>query len=348
MRRLRHPALIICLGLALLLLVAAPLAAQDAAAFASLRDAQPVVANAGDMRSWDGQYTDPGAVFYHDGQFHMFRNGFIGWPNTVQIGYLTSPDGLAWTEVSEDPVLTTAEVPYAEIAALASSGLVLDDGTWVLYFYTWNARSGANAPGAIGRATASDPAGPWTPDPQPVLTPGAAGAWDDQQVSAPHVSRTDDGYVMYYSGYNTTQGNRGNRIGLATSNDGISWTKYDDPATTEAAFADSDPIFSSVVDGTFAHQPNILATPDGWVLVYRQSLPGGRGMSVHCATSDDGIAWDAGAGSTLFSTDMAPNGAAFWWTRALHAEDTTYLYVEINHRVGTSIFVTTHTGALEC
>src|SRR5215468_5657960 len=53
-------------------------------------------------------YTDPGAVTYYDGQFHIFRNAFRGWPDAVQTDYLTSADGITWKEMSDKPVLTTA------------------------------------------------------------------------------------------------------------------------------------------------------------------------------------------------------------------------------------------------
>src|SRR5581483_3277363 len=54
--------------------------------------------------SWNGIYTDPGAVTYYDGQFHIFYNGFNGWPASVQIGYATSPDAYHWTKQGDDPV----------------------------------------------------------------------------------------------------------------------------------------------------------------------------------------------------------------------------------------------------
>src|SRR5687768_6024087 len=91
----------------LVTLVFTPLAAaqdNEIADVFTLFSAEPVVTR-GERDEWDGRYTDPGAVVYHDGLFHMFRNGFRGWPASVQIGYLTSPDGLNWTEVREEPVL---------------------------------------------------------------------------------------------------------------------------------------------------------------------------------------------------------------------------------------------------
>lgn len=116
----------------------------------------------------------------------MFRNGFRAWPATVQIGYVTSSDGLKWTSPLTQPVMRTADVPYAGIAALASSALVEDDGTWVLYFYTWENTKFPSS-GGIGRATAPAPTGPWTADAELVLKAGAKGEWDENHVLAPHV-----------------------------------------------------------------------------------------------------------------------------------------------------------------
>lgn len=60
---------------------------------------------------------------------------------------------------------------------------------------------------------------------QPVLRPGASGEWDSQGVSSPSVVHTPDGYLMVYAGSDGQQ----ERIGLATSPDGVQWTKYPGP-----------------------------------------------------------------------------------------------------------------------
>ncbi|MEO8393184.1 MAG: hypothetical protein ABI700_09345, partial [Chloroflexota bacterium] len=63
--------------LVLLLVLASSVSAQDD--LFTLYGDQPVIPH-GKGGAWDGQYTDPGAVFYADGKFNMFRNGFNGWP----------------------------------------------------------------------------------------------------------------------------------------------------------------------------------------------------------------------------------------------------------------------------
>ena len=331
-------------GVVVVVMMARAGSAQESDLF-NLVSEEPVVASSGSSRDWDGRYTDPGAVLYHDGQFHMFRNGFNGWPASVQVGYLTSPDGITWTEATEDPVLTTDEVAYAEVAALASSALVEDDGTWVLYFYTWDSSSGSNSPATIGRATATEPIGPWTPDPQPVLLPGVAGSWDEKHVSTPRVLKNEAGYVMYYTGYDE-RGLQSSMIGMATSADGITWTKYDDPSTTEAPFAESDPVVTPFSSSTFIHQPNVQQTPEGWVMIYREAMGRPRTMSLNYALSEDGIRWERALDEPFWTANSIPDSNGFWFTALAYHDDTYYLFVEGAWGAGTSIFAAIHEGAL--
>src|SRR5678815_3989396 len=104
--------------------------------------------------------------------------------------------------------------------------------------HTWDTNAFPSS-SVIGRSTQCV-AGPaltdWMPDSEPLLKPGADGDWDDKQVLAPHVLHTDDGYIMYYGGVDTSGVQM---IGMATSTNRVTWTKYDDPATTETPFANS-------------------------------------------------------------------------------------------------------------
>lgn len=58
-------------------------------------------------------FVNPGGVTYHDGQFHMLRNSFTGYPGPTTTTYLASEDGLVWEEQADEPVLETADVPFA-------------------------------------------------------------------------------------------------------------------------------------------------------------------------------------------------------------------------------------------
>ncbi|MBX3084889.1 MAG: hypothetical protein KF716_24855 [Anaerolineae bacterium] len=316
-----------------------------------LHGTDPVIAHH-TWPAWDGTYTDPGAVVVHDGKFYMFRNGFKAWPASVQIGYAVSDDGLTWTEPSADPVLMSADVPFAGVAALASSAVVLEDGTWVLYFYTWTTKASTTSPGVIGRATAAHPEGPWKVDAAPVLVPGNKGTWDSRQVSAPRVVQTATGFVMYYAG---TSGDlrTTSRIGLATSTDGITWVKYNDPATTDALYAESDPIMTPDTDHLPAlkmvHQPAVVQTPDGWVMIYRyvDTTIVGNQMVLSVATSVDGIHWTYDSRDRLWTSLQMPTKKSFWYTALAYNTGTYYLYIEGENGSYTDIYVATFAGQIK-
>src|SRR5687767_14449720 len=96
---------------------------------------------------------------------------------------------------------------------------------------------------------------------------------------------------MYYAS-NTPNGPAGG-IGIATSDDGITWTKYDDP-TTGGAYAESDPIFGAGEEGAWdalsVFQPNVVRTENGYVMLYsgiKNPSPPQRGF----AFSEDGLTW---------------------------------------------------------
>lgn len=298
--------------------------------FFTLSGNGPIVTK-GASGTWDDRYTDPGAVLFYDGQFHMFRNGFRSWPATVQIGYVTSPDGYTWTKQGDEPVLRTDEVPYAGVAALASSALVEEDGTWVLYFYTWGGRTYPTT-GGIGRATAPSPTGPWTPDAELVLQPGPEGAWDESHVLSPDVIKTEEGYRMYYSGYDQTGVQQ---IGLATSTDGIHWERRATPVLSPAEGWESG----------WVHQPRVVQTPEGWVMFYR-GTQNGPNMALGFATSADGVVWERSSLNPILSAKEVPKARAFWFTNLLYHEGTYFLFWEVGIGQITEIYLSTHEGPL--
>lgn len=307
-------------------------------------DDEPAISR-GQFSEWDGRYTDPGAVTYHDGQFHMLRNGFNNWPARTGASYHTSDDGITWTQVSEGQVFETESVEFAGIAALASSLIVEEDDTWVLYFYAWNGNPGRADAGTIGRAMADDPLGPWTVDAEPILLNGGDGAWDESQVSAPSVIRTEDGYVMYFSGVDMS-GRQA--IGMATSEDGINWTKYDDPTTTDAPYAESDPIMIAELDweGRSIHQSHVMTTDGGYTMIYRATGGGNNMMRLGVATSADGLSWER-QDSPIFAPYNVEGGVNFWFHNAVYHDGTFYLYVEIGPDRSpsqTNIYATRYTG----
>lgn len=308
---------------------------------------EPIVPH-GESSDWDSRYTDPGAVIYYDGVFHMFRNGFRAFPAKSQVGYVTSTDGVTWEEQNNgEPIFKSEEVGYAKIAIYASSVIVEDNGVWVMYFYTWDTGSYPISNSVIGRATAPSPQGPWTADKNPVLVNGSAGEWDENQVLAPHVIKNENGYIMYYSGSNVSGKQQ---IGMATSSDGINWRKYNDPATSQP-FAQSDPVMQSGEakqwDSGWAHQPRVFKTEDGWVMIYRGTKTvGGQSMAIGIATSVDGIQWERFAENPVFSHRQIKRAGYMWFHNALLVDDVYYLFIEGDINQTTHIYLASHAGEI--
>ncbi len=304
----------------------------------------PIVPRGGEG-SWYETFTDPGGAVYHDGMFHILHNGFNGWPASVGIAYSNSEDGENWALVEEDPVFVGDDLDYVGLTVLASSVLVEDDGTWVLYFYIWEQRTWPG-PTMIGRATAPSPTGPWTADEAPILIQGSNDEWDEYAVRAPSVIKTDDGYVMFYTGYTRTQG----MIGMATSPDGITWTKYDDPTTTEAPFAESDPVFMPGEDGDWderqVFQPRVVSSPDGFVMLYGAGRAvNGSNAKFGYAISEDGIEWER-VTEPIFDHTAVSGGRAIWFTEFLYQDGIYYLFFELGTGGNTEIYLATYEGSL--
>ena len=307
--------------------------------------------------SWDNLYMDPGAMVYHDGQFHMFFNGINGFPAPVGVGYATSADGLHWTRQVTKPVLSAKSLSGLGSSIFGenffvTSALVEDDGTWVLYFYTLRGNT-FNGPGIIGRATAPAPTGPWTINSTPMLKGGSTGTWDEVQVNAPDVIKTQDGYIMYYDGHgNGTP----SMIGMATSSDGIHWTKYNDPKTNDPAFAESDPVLkisSSGWDSTRVIDPNVIKTSDGWTMIYLATNGTGKfagpEFAFGSASSPDGIHWNKSSQNPVLSNKEHSKWSATYLATLLYVNNTYYLYFDlVSPNVGgTNVYLATFNGTLK-
>ncbi len=296
--------------------------------------------------SWDSAYVDPGTAIFHDGAFHMFYVAIPRWPHPLAIGYAKSTDGSTWNKHSDGPILTPDQTGAISATSIVSnSALVTEDGTWVLYFTS--VAQGENFYGEIIRATAPGPLGPWTVDPEPALTAGADEAWDGVAVGDASVVQTQDGYAMYYAGFGQFQNGalsekRAN-IGLATSADGVNWTKFDNPDTTDALFGASDPVLS-VATGDAAWDsfrlvdPNVQKTAEGWQMAYRGNTFDSA-MAVGLATSEDGITWARPSDQPAITKQDA--GHTIYFISLLSRPEQDYLYLELGSLDRTDAFLAT-------
>lgn len=308
-----------------------------------------------DSPGWDSQFIDPGGMVYHDGMFHMFFNGIHGFPAPVGIGYATSEDGYHWTRQTDEPVLSAealSDTNFSGSNLFVTSALVEPDGAWVLYFYTLGG-SGFGGPGEVGRATAPAATGPWTIDPDPVLQPGQDGSWDEVQVSGPNVLKVEEGYLMYYDGL---RNGGASMIGRATSPDGVRWEKYNDPATNDPVFAESDPVLSPSTEGWDSRRvidPNVIQTSEGFEMIYLSTSGLGKfapgEFAFGAATSPDGIEWTKSSQNPILSNQDHPRWSQAFLASLLYVEGTYFLYFDLvaSGTGGTNVYLATYQGSLK-
>ena len=183
-----------------------------------------------------------------------------------------------WTKHPDNPVLTPGSPGEWDEAGIFYPRVIYYDNT----YHMWYSGSKTDSTG-IGHATSQDGV-TWTKNPNnPVLDVGPDGAWDDQNAYAATVLLIDSIFHMWYNGQATSFGVDNNKIGHATSSDGITWTK--DP---------NNPVLTTgpigAWDDEWSAYPNVVHTDETFHMWY-SGFKEGSGISIGHATSPDGVAW---------------------------------------------------------
>jgi uncharacterized repeat protein (TIGR01451 family) len=199
----------------------------------------------------------------------------------------------------------------------------LPNGNTVIYLYYGNPSATSASDGTAtfeaydGYETYAVNTAPWgnyTDNPgewdryanNPVLQRGATGSWDsDGATFASVISDTTTGeYRMYYHGWGT--GCTGTCIGLATSTNGLTWTKYASNPVMRAT--------ASTWDSGGVRVPMVWMEDTGghlYHMIYTGN--GSGGMQVGYAYSDDGISWIKNASNPVFNDPTwAHNSTENW------------------------------------
>lgn len=249
------------------------------------------VLNKGSSGEWDSRRLMEGKVVLVDELFHMFYTAVSS--DSFGIGYAASPDGFTFTKNDTNPIFQPIGEGFDANGVSQGTPLFVGD-KWMLFY-------NAIAPGeefnritaggsSIGLTTAPEPIGPWTSG-QQVLKTGGSGEWDSGFIFPNSIILNEDGYRMYYSAGPDPDSNEMS-CGMATSQDGLTWTKYNDPATTEAPFAESDPVMQPGPSAweTLLVQCRVLKTAKGWEMFYMGSNGRSSGRPGY-AFSTDGVRW---------------------------------------------------------
>ena len=186
------------------------------------------------------------------------------------IGLATSPDLLHWTLT--DPILTPQDGAAWEHGGLYRPDLLLDKGTYYLYYNaktdTLPKSEGGGWHEQTGVATSTD-LKHWTRSPlNPILrngprgtatyppsnplhgkTPAIPDARDSRFASNPYVVKNGEQYAMFYFGFNYQRPGRACEM-LALGRDPLHFTKVSEILIDTGA--------PGSIDETFAHKPSVI------------------------------------------------------------------------------------------
>ena len=233
--------------------------------------ANPVL-RPGDTGQWDDYYRGQLAVIYDAGLYKMWYSGarsFGAW----KTGYATSADGINWQIHAGDPVLSAGAPGSWDEGEADVPAVIKDGGLYKMWYHGCDA---ACATYSIGYATSSDGID-WTKASGPVLGP-TAGQWDQGGLLWPRVFKNGATYEMWYHGFDGAT----NKLGRATSTDGIAWHKDD-----------RNPLLSTGWDGAGVGVSSILL--EGGTYKLWTSSGTGASQGIGYLESTDGAIWTAPA-----------------------------------------------------
>lgn len=185
------------------------------------------------------------------------------------IGYATSADGIKWEHYPE-PVIYPGDADAWDSLNVGPGPVIMINGKYFMYYFgfrdkygTWN----------IGLATSTDGV-EWEKYPDPVIYGGDG--WDNK-IAASNIQKVGSKYYLYYSGKTWLYDHK---IGLAISEDGINWVKFN-----------RNPILGpdKQWEGYGIYWPTIIRVDSVYKMLYMNSIGGISGFGR--AYSVDGINW---------------------------------------------------------
>jgi hypothetical protein len=187
--------------------------------------------------SWDENIRERGWFMYENGAFHAWYGGWRGKydhnvPGLVKLGYAFSTDGVNWMKHPGNPI-------YEQIW-IEDVCVVKSDSTYYMYAEDEYTGNGENV--HIVLYTSSDRIN-WTRH-GTVLEKVGEG-WESHEAATPTVWKEGNLWYMLYEGIgHSTAG----QVGLATSSNGINWTRHsNNPVLANPFGTDRDLAIDSII-----------------------------------------------------------------------------------------------------
>ncbi|OGJ89212.1 MAG: hypothetical protein A2268_13425 [Candidatus Raymondbacteria bacterium RifOxyA12_full_50_37] len=236
-----------------------------------------------------------------------------GLPYTGRIAYAYSLDGVQWImNVTGAPVLDVASAGQWDDTWLDTPEILRDAQGYKLFYFgdtTMNVTHYLSPYVGIGLAFSPDGINRWQRvGSTAVLSKGNTGEWDDAWVESPAVcyDTVSGTYLMWYTGvsYSIALQDWHCQIGLATSTNCTTWTKYA-----------GNPVVPTGTSGTWNDKwvavPAVIKKSSMYEMWFSAKSSEGNGATAYIgyATSSNGRDWNI-CQEPLFSTDSPPYDSA--------------------------------------
>jgi hypothetical protein len=300
----------------------------------------PFTAYSGNPILTKGTGWDQGAValpkiIILDNLYYLFYAGTTQ-PFTVPFSMGVATSGTTYPPFMKNPSnpILAGDGTGFDSSGVASGAMLMEGDSLIIYYPGLSTYE-------VGRAAAVYPFENYVRKDIPVLTRGSAGEWDSGYISAQSIIKTSGGYFLFYSGGMSPPpgGVTTMQVGLATSSNGIHWTKYNDPATSNSPYAESDPVVQPGLAGSwdqdFVWLPSVLKTGELFEMFYHGGSPAGFGYAV----SQDGISWTKNvANNPIFVTGDDPytvsSGGIIQGPSVILKDSIYYMYYDYGLSVG--------------
>lgn len=237
------------------------------------------VIDVGSSDTWDRGWMDtPEIVRDHDGYTLMYYGDTIQHFAAISsaMGVAYSNDGIHWTKEPSNPVFTKGAFGQWDGTWVESPAFYFDSTANEIYMW-YNGIDTATWKIQIGLATSTDGA-TWVRYPvNPVLQVGGWGSYDDMWLGTPALIRFENKFLMFYSGtsalsYNAvTEAFDTVSICLATSTDGISWTKH----SLNPLFITQTSPYDTLTDALGPWAPDVVwHEPSGQFMMWYETAAG--------------------------------------------------------------------------
>lgn len=225
---------------------------------------------------------------------NKYKMWYLNAGGTGTVGYAESTDGLSWNRIGSQPVMVPG-TNYWEMVTICPGPVIKVNNQYWMYYS--GSAVGGMGPSQTGLATSVDGIN-WTKRTNPVLT--AQTGWETS-VIASDVIKIGNTFYMYYTGRTFPI----YKIGLATSTDGINWTKYSgNPILVADKSWEGDGVYCA----------SVAFFNNKYTMVYQNAKNIFADIAFGMATSTDGINWVKESSNPFYTGQNTANH----WVNCIH------------------------------